>query len=664
VFVSFAEKDLNGGMRLNNKHTLYFISALVSTHLSFVQVAFPAEEATAEEATAEDKVVSLEPYVIVATRTPLGMERVSPSVDYISSEDMNIYQAQSLTDVLDKVPGIVLIESGGIGAQASLFTRGTESNHTAVFMDGRRLSAGFGNQYDLEFLSVNNLSSVQMQRGASSVNYGSSGIGGVIDLRTKTALDAPESGGSIEAEFGSNKYRRGVFSATIVNGDFGLSTEASKLTTDNERPSDAYRLESVSARADYRLSDAWSLELLGKYTDADKELPGTEITPKVDDRQNTQNWLISPGLRYATDELSMHLFYSRSNTQTTLNQIRASFDDFWNYRGDHPISNVIKVESDELSLQLDYSFNDDLLLTTGMVYRSDDASNSNLEFDPLNPVIPYSKEFNQVGGFVQALWMISDFELRGGLRYDDYSEFDSEQTWSTEAVYYINNIDAAVFAKYATSYAPPGAADIAFDLPKYNTPLDAERSVSYELGFKQTLFDGDLQWSLIAFRNEIEDLLGFDAIQVAPFTFEYDSINVKSARTDGIEFAAEYRLTAESYLSVGYTYLTAVDEDTEMRLLRRPRHILQLGADYDFTRSFSAGAQLIGYFDREDFDPVTFLQTDAKDFVVARLVANWKINQSWSVLARVENLLDKRYSPAAGYPALGRAGYIGARYEF
>jgi vitamin B12 transporter len=606
----------------------------------------------------------LEPYVVVATRTPLALDRVSPSVDYIDEEQIEQWQAKSVVDIIDKQPGMAVVSSGAIGSQTSLFSRGTDSNHTGFFLDGRRLSPGFGNQYDLEFLSIGNLSSVQIQRGASSVNYGSSGIGGAIDLRTKSALDEATSSGSLEVEVGSNNYRRAAASTSVIAGDFGMSLATSSLSTDNERPNDAYGSEQITTRMDYRLSDNWSLELIGQYLEADKELPGSIVDSSADDNQETENWLISPGLRYATDTLSMHLFYSHSTTQTTLHQVRSSYDEFWNYRGDYLTSNVIEVESDEVNLQLDYSLTDDVLLSTGLVYRRDDASNSNTEFDPLNPVVAYANTFEQVGIYGQALWIIGDLELRGGVRYDDYSEFDSEITGSAEIIYHLHNIEATIFTKLATSYSPPGASDIAFDLPKYQTPLSSEEATTYEIGFRQSLFEGDLEWSIVAFYNDIDDLLDYKAIEVAPFEFDYDSINVKSAETHGVEFSMAYSVTEKLAVSAGYTYLTALDKDTDTRLSRRPRHMLQFAADYQFNEALNVGLQGTGYIAREDIDPTTYALGDAEDFFVARLVADWALNDRVTLFARVENLFDKSYAPAAGFPALGRAGYIGARWTF
>ena len=101
-----------------------------------------------EEASATEPVYELQEYVVVATRTPLGLDRVSPSVSYISLEEMELWQDLQLTDVLEREAGMTVIQSGAKGGQTSLFNRGTESNHTAFFIDGRRLNSGFGNQFD------------------------------------------------------------------------------------------------------------------------------------------------------------------------------------------------------------------------------------------------------------------------------------------------------------------------------------------------------------------------------------------------------------------------------------------------------------------------------------------------------------------------------------
>lgn len=662
------------------------LNARLTTALSLISC-FGAGVVFAEE-TADrmsvNHVDQLPTYVVVSTKTPLSLDRVSPSVNYVSEEEFEFWQDRDLVDTLNRQTGMTVVTSGGIGAQTSLFTRGTESNHTAFFIDGRRVNVGFGNQYSLEYLNLGNLSSVQIQRGASSVLYGSSGIGGVVDMRTKTGLDQSDVTGSVSAELGSNDYRRGAFATIYGSDSFGFSVAGSALSTDNERDNDEFESEFVNGRFDYRLTDALGLELIALYSDSEKELPNSVFSPKPDDVQDTEVWMLSPGIRYATDELSAHFFYARSESEAALDQVNEAFSPAFPYPslGFFPISNEIEVVSDEVNLQIDYSINDSTLVSFGGVYRLDEASNSNLTtFSPLDPPSPFSQDFEQAGVYAQVISMFGDFEVRAGVRYDDYSEFDDQVTGNLEVIYNLDSLNAAIFSKAATSYAPPGADQIAFDTNQFfsdaSTKLEPEESTSFEIGWRQSLLDDTLTYSVLFFHNDIEQLIDF---VFDPNTFNSDAINVEEATTEGVEFQLQYTGIEDLEFSLGYTYLTAVadyqdnprtefvfgspDAAQDIRLARRARHMLQASAVYQFTDTLAGGVQALGHFDREDIDPTTFVLVNADDYIVVNLVADWKLNEAWSLYARVENLLDEEYSPAAGFPALGRAGYIGARFEF
>lgn len=623
----------------------------------------------------EPPVYELDEYVIVSTRTPVSMDRLSPSVSVISPEEMAQWQDQSLAEAISRTPGLVLWSNGSTGSLTSLSTRGTESNHTGFFLDGRRLNPGFGNQYDLEFLPLNNLESIEVQRGASTVNFGSSGIGGAINARLKPAIGLEKPEASLYGEGGSNGYRKVGLSMAAGRETVGLSVSASALETDNERENDGYEKTNLVSRFDWRLTDHVYFELLSTVFDTKKEMPGPANNPTPSDVNDTTNWLVSPGMRYLSDELSVHLFYSRSERNADVFEVNSAFDYSTfpaTFLGDFPISNEIDVVADEVDLQLDYTLSDQVLLTSGAVYRNDDVHNTNIyTSSPQNPPVPYEESFQQWGTYALLSWQISDaFEARGGIRYDDYSEYDDEATGHVSLIYKLIDSDAAFFAKFANSYAPPSAVDLAYDSDQ-STPLNAEESVSYEIGFRQRLLDDDLTYSLVLFRNEIDDLLSYE-----PTTF--DTFNVEEAVTQGVELSFEYQASEKLMLDLGYTYLVAesdrlndprtggftADPADDVPLARRPEHLLQLSAFYEFTDSLSAGLQAIGQFEREDIDPSTFLLVPAEDFFVVRLVADWEVDKNWSIFGRVENLLDEDYASAAGYPALGRTGYLGVKYAF
>jgi len=607
-----------------------------------VSAGLRAEEIAADATTSRELV----PYVVVATRTPLALDRVSPSVSYISAEEMEFWQDRRVVDALERETGAILRSNGAPGAATSLFLRGTESNHTGFFLDGRRLNPSTSGQYDLESLSLNNLSSVQLQKGASSVNYGSNGIGGVVDLRTADTYGYTDEGATVEGELGSNNYYRASGSALVARDNWGLSIGASTLTTENERDNDDFETTSVTGRFDYEIVDDLTFEVLGTYSDTEKGIAGSLSSPSPSDVSETENWLISPGIKYTTDEVSVHVFYSRG--------------EFENDATATSFPTISNIETDEVSLQIDYTVTERALLTLGGLYRNDELRRESFGL--------YGSQFNerleQAGGFAQLLYEVSEaFEVRAGLRFDDYSDYDGAWTGNIEAIYTFDEQNLSVFAKLSESYAPPTALDLAFDSDQNpdgspaNTPLQPEASVSYELGLRQSLFEDQLEWSLVMFRNEIDELVQYLG-HGAPLYYS-DTYNVGKARTEGVELGVDYTATSKVNLGLGYTYLTAENEETGQRLLRRARHTLQLSADYFITDYLSLGAIGTGYFDSEEVGNV-----DHEDSFVVDLVANWDVNDRWSIFARAENVLDEEYESVAGYPSLGRTGYIGARLSF
>ena len=67
---------------------------------------------------------------------PRPLDQVASSVTVITAADIEARQERSLPDVLADVPGLFVVQTGGVGGQTSIFMRGTNSNHTKVLLDG------------------------------------------------------------------------------------------------------------------------------------------------------------------------------------------------------------------------------------------------------------------------------------------------------------------------------------------------------------------------------------------------------------------------------------------------------------------------------------------------------------------------------------------------
>jgi vitamin B12 transporter len=74
--------------------------------------------------------------VVSATGDPTPAADVGSSVTVITADQIAAQQRRTLPDVLNQVPGLNVVQSGGPGTQTSVFIWGTNSNHVKVLIDG------------------------------------------------------------------------------------------------------------------------------------------------------------------------------------------------------------------------------------------------------------------------------------------------------------------------------------------------------------------------------------------------------------------------------------------------------------------------------------------------------------------------------------------------
>jgi vitamin B12 transporter len=260
-----------------------------------------------------------------------------------------------------------------------------------------------------------------------------------------------------------------------------------------------------------------------------------------------------------------------------------------------------------------------------------------------------------VGAFAEDEWNpVRSVYLTGGLRYDDFDTFGSSVTGRATAAWLTDDRSLKLRASYGTGFNSPSFLELYGVATGYagNPDLKPERSRGGDAGVDWYLPGKAGTLSATWFTNDFRDLIVYD-FSVYPGTTE----NVNKARTSGVELEAKVRLFSGVELHASYTYLNADDLTDGVRLLRRPRNSGSADLWRDFGGGWSAGAGVQVVAGREDVDAQTYLTVDDPDYAVARVYAQWRATRRLSLKARVENLLDKRYQPVNGYPALGAGAY-------
>jgi vitamin B12 transporter len=214
-------------------------------------------------------------------------------------------------------------------------------------------------------------------------------------------------------------------------------------------------------------------------------------------------------------------------------------------------------------------------------------------------------------------------------------------------------------ATVATGFSPPSPQDKIFG---NNFGLEPEKDLGWEFGVEQRFWEGRARITATYFHNDLSNLIGFNGL--------FDTLNLGSARTQGIETGFELQALKGLILSASYTYLDAENtgsaDITQLpgaRLPRRPRNEFYISGSYlwfDKLRT-TLEAKWVNAREELNFGAPNF---DIEDYSFANFAAEYAINPHFSVYGRVENLTNEHYAEVFGFPALGRAAYGGIKLRF
>lgn len=142
----------------------------------------------------------LEMVVISAGKFEQRVGEVTQSLSVIRPELIRNKNIVSLSDALDQVPGVVIVDEEPQIRAGSGFSYGAGSRVQVLVDDVPILSGDIGRP-NWSFLPIENLEQVEVIKGASSVLYGSAALSGVINVRTAYPREAPSTKATVFSGF-------------------------------------------------------------------------------------------------------------------------------------------------------------------------------------------------------------------------------------------------------------------------------------------------------------------------------------------------------------------------------------------------------------------------------------------------------------------------------
>lgn len=140
----------------------------------------------------------LAPIEVRAAAGPL-LQHTSSPIWRATEEELQ--DSSQLQDTLNRAPGVMFTQSGGIGGVGSFYARGSESRHIVVLTDGMRLNdpSNTGRNFDSAFLYAPFFQNLLFLRGPAPALYGGDATGGVVELVPRRGASTPQTLMSVTA---------------------------------------------------------------------------------------------------------------------------------------------------------------------------------------------------------------------------------------------------------------------------------------------------------------------------------------------------------------------------------------------------------------------------------------------------------------------------------
>ena len=595
-------------------------------------------------ATADDRII------VAATRAPLPLDQFTGDVSVIDAAQIAAAGQSTLADLLRLLPGVEVVMQGGPGQPATVFLRGANSNHTALLIDGVRqtsLNLGLG---ALQSLPLAGIERIEVVRAPASGLYGADAVGGVIHIVTRAA------GRTLRVGAGDHGRRRidasvafdlgGWRGALAAGEDRSGGFDAVLPTNFAHHPDDDHhRQRSAQARfsRDWGETGDIALAFLGTRNDTgiDAEFPPYSTAPDARARQDVKNLSLAARWRIASAWTSRVQLGSGSDRFRWIDT--RSFDDV--------------VETTLRSA----SWLNDVSLAAGTLRIGAETQTQELSADATAYDARKRRTTSLLTGWAMPFGGAGAHALRIDARRDDVAGHGATNSGNVGLSLRLDPLWQADL-RWGRAFKLPTFNDLYYVDPwgyfVANPDLAPETAHTAEAGLIRR--SGVDRLALRAFTSRIDDLIanhdpdGF--LGPLPGTV----INAGRARIDGATLDAA-TVWAGWQWRVAATLQHATDADSGDRLPRRARAHGSVTAERS-VGAWAFSAELAAQGARFDSLP----NNDAgrlPGYATVNLRAAWSPLPDWRVQARWNNVFDRDYALAQGYPVPGSNVFVDVQWS-
>jgi len=570
----------------------------------------------------------------------------------ITAKDLEQEQSVTIVDALRRVPGVYVMQNGGIGQEARVSLRGAGGDNTTVLVNGMPIndSGSYDNTFNLSRWMADDISEIQVIRGPMSSLYGPGGMGGVILIETKKGQGPHKT--FAKAEAGSfNTFSQNV----------GIQGQRDLI----DYHVNASRIQSAGART---IPSRYQSKVLEK---ADTPLHQENLSARLGAGSEKAN--ISLLSRYLTRRLGYFQMPTdpypwRQNYSESFNRLQGHFESAsgrWHhdiglgyYQNDILFTRTLDSKRSRSGSQAQVDWRQSFDITNILQLQvATDFAQEKLYWYKL-PVL-FNKNFHVSHGGIGGSLSYRVFEnlmITGSTRVDKYQGISSTPTYRLGGQYTFEKV--IMKGGIGTAFKAPTLQQ-KFDKDTIytgNPDLKPEKSLGWDWGIERPFFQNFLTLGVTLFQNRIRDMI----VATPGGT---TNINLNKARTQGMEGTFRIQPTSAWTLEFAHTYTQTWDEKTGLGLIGNPLNKTTICLSGQITPEWQISGNVLYISPRDTYDAVTWNRVQIPSYTIVGAETSYQLNDQWQVYGRGENLLNRYYENPRSFQQPSLGVYVGLRAQ-
>ena len=611
--------------------------------------------------TAQEKEGNI-PEVTIAAKSNQQLHKTGKNVQLITTKDLEKYKGQNLSEVLSQVSGFQITGNFNNNTEPkSLKIRGGKMANVLVLVDGIPLKDVTGNDYnavDLRLFAAENIESIEILNGASSVLYGSNATLSVINIKTKK-----NSQKNIEGRIGARIGSFGTFSQNaLVNGKIEKfnyqitgSNEKSDGISSAEGPDsfdkDGYEKQNINTQFGVQLGKL-NLNFNGGYQHHLYDFDNgafSDGTYRGNDEQLFGG--INAQFQYEKGNIIYNSRFSQNKRELKA-PVNFSYETQLNYKGKNFFNEIYNQ----------YSFSDNINFILGISNEVQSLGSDKLPWNFEEVKFNDTKISNTDIYTNFNTKFLENFHLDFGGRLTNNSEFKNHFIYSINP-YYLKEFESTYYKigfSYSTAFIAPTLYQVygfssAGTLPNAN--LKPEKNASQEIDFSFGKKDQSLVINISFYQRKEKDIISW--LDLGNWTNKYQNIDENTSK--GFEFVIKYKIN--EIINFGGNFSFNENDNQEMTL-RQPKQRINSFVELLPLKGSKINLSYTYTSARKDRYSFPYIYVNNKSFNLFNLNINQKFGKNVEAFVNVNNLFNTSYTDVIGYTTKPRNITLGVEYKF